>query len=517
MYVYENLDDVFVDVNQTTNTSVWLNQNQIVSWDEFNNITSITFDSAFDCVKVRLHFRSNINLSSFEGLYVDSHIVSTNNKKVLLSSFIWNTEESINTSIEPLIMGESVYTKYLDIFVPIDFLVSLNSIYPDETFSFDVLYFSIGKIGDYNNINEVISSNLSTTFNYFQRVSIADFSYYNTDVIANNISCSITPIYDYFQLSVSVENSSLLTYINGLVDSSNYIVVNDINVYVQYENTYQLTDSISTIKYTEFNEEIRYRPIIKNSYNAISYKIKYTIKILNTNTNRYEEYESTYISFNPYRYGEKVQRLNLDSPIINKIYKQEVNNIIEYVNYENTNQPIKYETKYFDSYAIKVNGNANIIIQINNIASVIVFNLSRDGELIDLGNNTHHLIFVDINGDGITIPNKLDNDIDSVNGGLLFEISTDKAKQIILSNNKNFYISHNNSTLYNGNWSSSTTISTDSIFEENQLLKAELEKVKADNVVLTQQVNTQTLVTRYKDGYVRQKKQKYIPFKNIKL
>lgn len=485
-----NLDNGYILTNSVDTTSVHINQDLIVSWDDYEsaiNKTELITDTTYN--SVRLNFRSNYTFDT--GLFLNMYLYTTNTQKVNLANVVLLDTLTPNIHITPLLIGEYSYSYYVDILIPnIDNLkndsnLSLTNtlgnilIDNEDSINSNNFQFDLGEIHNKIFITTDLGNNLSEDYTFFKQIML-DKIHVDTTNVDTGINAFIDEVNDYFVLQPQKVDESISSYINNLSSMLNttFLLLHNIELYVQFDDVYMLVDNLSSIKSNDFDTAIHYRPIIKNSYNAVSFKIKYSLKIFNNTTNISETYISEYVSHTPHKYGSNMTRLNIVNPTIHKVYNKQIKNVINYNITDNLLPQIKYETKYYNTSLITVNDKIQneLIIVINDIDTQIKFIINEDDINLNLGNNTYHLIFVKDDGTFIKIINKFDDDINSQHGELLFNITSDIIKQILTSSNNNFYIAYSNintSVLYTGNWVSSQQKNEEVIIANNIKLHKE--------------------------------------------
>lgn len=531
-YIYHNsstgynneLDDGYLITNLVDSTAVHLDQDLITSWDDYEtNLVKQVYNGDVTFNIFRLNIRSNYTFNN--PIYFNSFIDTINAVRLHLISSVLFESITPQIHITPKLVGDNSYLYYIDFLVPnIDTIIDNinvvdtlgNLLLQGDNLHDSVLNVSVGEcVNQVKNIVN-ISDNLTEEYTYFKLLEQVGFKF-NSTTINNGISGLINEVSDYFILQPIKENESITSHINTLSNKLNttFLLYSVIDLYVQYDTTFQHIDSFSSIKDKNFDEPIRFRPIILNAYKAISFKIVYTFRIFDNISNISDEYISEYVSHNTHKYGENIQRINVSQPIIHNVYNKKVNNIVKYTVSNTGTNTIKYETEYYDSNQITVNNQQQnkLIITVNDVNTNLKFNIQHNEVNLNLGNNSYLLVFIKNNGDKLEIINKFDDNINPQKGELLFSLTDKQVTDILNSSNNNFYITYNNpnnkSVLYTGSWISAEQKNEEEIITANIKLTEELDKLKADYNILRNEFNDYKLNNKPKQ-YKKYKQDDYI-------
>jgi hypothetical protein len=319
---------------------------------------------------IRLHLRTGY---SFSGRGYDGFLFQT---KVKRNSGIYNYFNStiyLNSSSfeiqnpNPFILGESSYSKYIEIKVPSLFDMYNSSTNEDFKNSF------FGATG---------VDSIPTTANYefdFKLidsvVTIGGYDYIN---IAEGKSLTLSQEDEYTDISVNVEHAIDGDYfkIYGTYDGNqaafeNYITGriatsgDDITIFYEVQVAEQLgLNYINTFNNTftqtsNYDEAIVFRPVILNSSVSSNFVLSVNMRIYNETDNTQIVKTASLIYTQPKKYGKKLLKLSLNSNfapsvVYNTLPNTSVNR--ELNQFVNSIRPSVGETKYvpvaLDTYRI---------------------------------------------------------------------------------------------------------------------------------------------------------------------
>jgi hypothetical protein len=129
---------------------------------------------------------------------------------------------------------------------------------------------------------------------------------------------------DFFELTGQVQGSTLSNFIAQLnSEGGNYIAIHQITVNEQIETNFIQTSDQMFTQTNDFDEPIRFRPIILNSAKAVSFSINYTLRLFNRNDNTQIIKKARLVSFDPKKYGRRLMKINLGTvPTVAKVYNK---------------------------------------------------------------------------------------------------------------------------------------------------------------------------------------------------
>jgi hypothetical protein len=339
---------------------------------------------------IRLHLRTGY---SFSGRKYDGFLFQT---KVKRNSGIYNYFNStvyLNSSSfetqnpNPFILGESSYSKYIEIKVPS--LVQMFSPATNEKFK-NTFFASSG------------ADSIPTTANYefdFKLidsvVTIGNYDYIN---VAEGKSLTLSQEDEYVDIAVNIEHAtdgdyfkiygtyngdqaSFENYITGRISTSG----DDITLFYEVQVAEQLgLNYINTFNNTftqtsNYDEPIVFRPVILNSSVSSNFLLSVNLRIYNETDNTQIVKTASLIYAQPKKYGKKLLKLGLNSNftpsiVYNTLPNTSVNR--ELNQFVNSIRPSVGETKYvsvaLDTYRI-MGGSTQVTIdgaEVNDLTSM---------------------------------------------------------------------------------------------------------------------------------------------------
>ena len=453
---------------------------------------------------IRLHLRTGY---SFSGRGYDGFLFQT---KIKRNSGVYNYFNSLvylnssNYEIQnpnPFILGETSYSKYVEIKVP-----SLVQMYdPNKNLEFQESFF--GTTGTTDAINTSI--NYEIDFKLISAVvTINGYDYIN---LAEGKSIVLPQEDEYVDLAVNVEHATdgdyfkiygtkdgsqtgFEGYINGKMQTSgdDLTLFYEVQVSEQIGLNYINTFTNTFTQTSQFDEAIVFRPVIMNSSISSNFLITVNLRIYNETDNTQILKVASLIYSQPKKYGKKLLKLNLNqsfSPTVvyNTLPNTSVNR--ELNQFVNSIRPDVGETKYvpvaLDTYGIvasnskistdgaDVTATADLKYDIEGIGTIVLskvsdnfikFRVAKQGDgvlnAISLV-NSEDLVLIIKSG---SIEERISHDpsfpgVDMGNGEIFFKVSKSTANRFDQSDtNQNadkFYINIKNggteSLLYYGN------------------------------------------------------------------
>lgn len=300
--------------------------------DDILNSGPLSKDVYYDTI--RLHFVSGFSFSEDDGFIFQVSFSDNNNFEHFLTSLTYLKTDSFETpNPKPFILGEKLYTNYIDIKIPsLKYLISdfrsndPNSISKLMTNSIGISHTETIKV-KVKTINSIESINGLTYFNVYETIetSLNNEDEYNTltAVIQESINGDFFEMYGEFD---NIIYEDFIAYQNTL-PNTDLVVIHDIIVKEILDNGIPVqTSEQSFVQINKFDEPYRFRPIILNSHNAVSFRIEYTLRIYNKIDNSEIIRTSSLTSYDTKKYGRKFSRINLGTvPNITKIYNEIVN------------------------------------------------------------------------------------------------------------------------------------------------------------------------------------------------
>ena len=446
------------------------------------NINYIKYDS------IRLHLRSGYSFAArgYEGFLFQIGAKRTSGVSNYLTQLVYlNTSNYEYANPKPFILGETLYSKFIEIKVPT--LIDQNA-------EFEDLFYGDGTIG---------SSDLDPTSNYNVTFKLIDkletlngYDYFLTGE-ENKFTVSREDEFqdftvvvedaadgDYFKIYGEKDNSigAFEAYIlNQITSTSDDItVLFDVDVFENIGTTEVKTFQTTYTQYEDFNTPIVFRPVIINSNIASSFSIDVTMKIWNQTDNTQIVKRASLSINQAAKYGKRLSKLKIDSPnqlteVYNVLPQLASNKIVAGIFTDNLPRTVKYVPAFVerhnviassakiqfdssnenimtqsitevDTSAFKSEG--DLVINIPPFTSYYKFVIAKkkedDVELVSF-ENAEHLVMTFGDGKQKLKFNHVSNkDINMGEGEVLFKISEANANTIRGMKNSTFYISVNN-------------------------------------------------------------------------
>ena len=305
----------------------------------------------------------------------------------------------------------------------------------------------------------------------------------------------------------------------------------DISVFVR-------TAEISYVQDSDFGDSNSFRPVLKYGGSALSFRIDYTLKILNVNTNASTDKIGSYVSFEPAKYGPELIKINLKDNIQSfDVYNKKIVNIVgntsavssEDSNITGTDLYSKNITSFKETKDVNISVNTVIINEDNeivdksasgtknvygqNLASIfitpfdsyVLFNIFDvvEDELVSFDLSKSGLIYLNFapsKGEVIKLAQENNESVKRESGQVLFRITKDTYQQIADSGNANFFITTKvgknsaETLLYSGRFLDSTQKTTDDVQNAlknlNKTIQELKETVADQSLVIAQQQTT---------------------------
>lgn len=324
---------------------------------------------------IRLHLVSGFSFEDkgdgfiFEVLFKDRN----RNKHNLLSITYRHLDSYEINNPAPFISNEKLYTNYIELKIPaLNYLINDYIINSNNNNSISNL------ISGNNGINVQETINLSLKF-INSSENINGQTYYNT---GTGKEVSLSKLDEYSGLSAVIQESTsgdffeIYGQFNGEIyqnfilnlnnmPNTDIVVVHDIIVLEQIGGNFTKTSEQSFIQTDSFDNPYRFRPIILNSHIATSYRINYTLRILNKIDNSQIIRNSQYSSFNVKKYGRKIRKINLGTvPTITNVYNKITSNLDNVIlnnkyDFNIENSPVK-QTEFVMGFKESINISASI-------------------------------------------------------------------------------------------------------------------------------------------------------------
>ena len=431
---------------------------------------TITYDT------VRLHLRSGYNFDArgYDGFLIQVAVPRVSGVKSYFTSVVYLNSSSFEIqNPKPFILGETMFSKFIEIKVPS--LVDMDA-------DFATWFFGTGS----DDVDP--TANYEITFKLIDQViDIAGFEYANTGEEVTltmpredenqDITAVLQPAADgdYFELYGEMNGSitEFDSYIQNRIQTQgdDITVFHDITVYEQISTYFDVTYEMSIVQAENFDQKIPFRPVIKNSANAVSYNIDYALRIYNEKDNTQIIKRASYTSFEVGKYGKRLRKVDL--PSSNKIFKvyNTMPNVLESRQIvQNLNTLPENQVRFVPTFIERTNivtGSTNVTVVQNEVVDASAITYYADGQsLISFSPYDNYIKFkiakqdgndliaislegadkvvLDL-GEAVTTNNLMNyNDVDLSNGEVMFKITQEMAQKAKNVANKTYTLSIQN-------------------------------------------------------------------------
>lgn len=316
--------------------------------DQYKTGGGVLYDS------VRLHLMSGYDISqNYDGFIFQIKFRDRLGVENVLSSIAFLNQDNYDKSNPaPFILGERLYSSYIDLKIP-----SLNWIIDDyisdKTDNQRLGYVMTGGVGfaQASSPGPQIDGTIICELKFISKTTkINGFTYFET---SNDVRVTLNKTDEYNLLAAYIGESPEGDYFevygkyNGIIyedfiagqnanANTDLVVIHDLSVYEQVGTTFLKTTEQSFVQSGDFGVPYNFRPVIKNSHVAVSYRIDYIMRLFNKFDNSQIIKRAQYSSFNVKKYGKKIQRINLGSiPTVSKVYNTILDETGQAISYEN--------------------------------------------------------------------------------------------------------------------------------------------------------------------------------------
>lgn len=346
---------------------------------------------------IRLHLRTGY---SFSGRGYDGFLFQT---KVKRNSGIYNYLNStvyLNSSSfeiqnpNPFILGESSYSKYVEIKVPS--LVDMNNSSTNQRFKNSFFATSgtdsIPTTANYEFDFKLIDSVVTLGgYEYIKLVEGKSLTLAQEDEYTDiSINVAHAADGDYFKIYGTYDGDQSLfeNYITGRIATSG----DDITIFYEVQVAEQLgLNYINTFNNTftqtsNYDEAIVFRPVILNSSVSSNFVLSVNMRIYNETDNTQIVKTASLIYTQPKKYGKKLLKLSLDSNfaptvVYNTLPNTSVNR--ELNQFVNSIRPSVGETKYvpvaLDTYRI-MGGSTQVTVDGAEVSDTTSMDYKKEGD-----------------------------------------------------------------------------------------------------------------------------------------
>ena len=473
--------------NYINNNLAWKggNENDLIQSqsDATANINYIKYDT------VRLHLRSGFSFAArnYEGFLFEVTTERNSGIKNYLTQLVYlNTSNYEYSNPKPFMLGEKLYTKFIDIKVPT--LIEQNTEFLDR-------FYGDGSNGS-SDLNP--SSNYGISFKLIDRLeAVGGYDYFYTGE-ENSFTVSREDEFqdftvviedaedgDYFKIYGEKDNSigAFEAHILNRISTSSddIMVMYDVDIYEFIRTSEVKTFSTTYTQYESFNDPIVFRPVIMNSNIAANFSIEVTMRIYNQTDNTQIVKRASLTLEQTGRYGKKLNKLKIDSPnqlteVYNVLPQLAANKLISGFITDSLPRSVKYVPAFIERHNIiasksivsligtgendgikdveetetgefKGENETEILIPRTNsyYKFVIAKKKSDDFEYISFDNAERMVLVFNDGKTDLKFNNIYNKDIDMGSGEILFKITKSNAIKISGMNTDKFYIN-----LYNG-------------------------------------------------------------------
>lgn len=282
----------------------------------------------YDTIKV--HLLSGFDFLESDGIMIEVLIRDRSGKKHNLASLAYLKADNYQTiNPKPLIIGERLYSNYILLKVPaLDWMTNEYLSIPNNT---NILANQLT-----SNSGLLTQSNIDVTIKYIDSTETLNGQKYfyigETSTAAVNKTDEynlLTAVVqesasgDYFEIYGEYNGDIFEDYITqlNLQPNTDMMVIHDINIFEQVGTNFLLTTEQSFIQTNDFGQPYVFRPVILNSHIAVSYRIDYTLRLLNKVDNSQVIKKAQYSSFDVKKYGRRIRKINMGTvPTVTKVY-----------------------------------------------------------------------------------------------------------------------------------------------------------------------------------------------------
>jgi hypothetical protein len=289
---------------------------------------------------------------------------------------------------------------------------------------------------------------------------------------------------DYFEIFGEKNNdiAEFEAHIVNLITTTtaSISVLFDITVFENVGTGFIETSSTSVTKVADWDEPMKFRPIIKYANTATSFAIDVVMRIYNQTENTQIVKNASITYMNAPKYGARMMKVNIASTNnLTRVYntlpdRQATRNVAQVLNSAMPKSQIKYAPTFVERVDITASPE-NVTLQDGSIASLgtggqltispfdayVKFTVSKtdNGEEKLISFNNVENVKLTFNS-GLSFNNvEIYKDIDGSKGELLFQISKANAGKIRGLENKEYYLSVDNGStetmIYKGTYSTS--------------------------------------------------------------
>ena len=322
---------------------------------------------------VRLHLLSGYNLEDLDGLLLSIEYPEISGKNCTVAQIAYlKGDEYIKFNARPIIISGRSYDRYIEVLIPS--LFSLNDeFYANPTSGALAYWLSSDNKGFLKNglisvtLREITTSSDDGTVLALTSGNVTNVTYKQQDAYSLlNAVIIENDEEDCFEYYPSWQGGFVEDLVSGLNSvGGDYYVFHELYIYEQLGFSQVQTDYFVSIQEGDFNGPKRFRPVLKNADSAYSFSIDYVMRLTDKDTGSQIVRLASVTSFEPKRYGRKIQKINLEGSVRSyKIYNKIVEETKLQVNRKVVDKKVEklFTPTFFDFNEIAVN-TSNVILK----------------------------------------------------------------------------------------------------------------------------------------------------------
>jgi len=415
---------------------------------------------------VRFHFVAGFDFNDFRALILSVKHVENDDKSNLFANILLAPEtiaELISFNPKPLFLGDALYDRYVDLFVPS--IKNINEDYTaapvqSSTFVAAITPNSLGgstgfiKNGTiYLGLSEcakrkTIFTNIGQKYDAFE-VS----EYYEAPLSQSNEFDGVgayvneSAVGDFIEFYMTFNSgfpSDLIAILNSRNPADSWIIIHQISVFEQVGSAFINTSRFVFFQEDRFDEPNVFRPVLRNAHEAISLSIDYVSRLTNRRNGEQIIREASFSLVSPKKYGRNLITIPLlDKPQSQRIYNKIIRKNFEatklfiepsmlndqnqaFTNSTTTVTKTEYVPIFFNNSNISIS-NTSALIKTSDSNEEVVFGPGKLRFVISPFDNLIKLkVYTSNSSSSSTTPIPLDLNINSAKYRLVFETSNGK-------------------------------------------------------------------------------------------
>lgn len=354
-YTTKNIRDLTA-VPISNNTYAYIDSEKIPNYIAYDPKISETTLAGYNVVmdKVRFHFVAGFDFNDFRALILNVKNVENDTKNNLFASILLAPEtiaELISFNPKPLFLGNALYDRYIDIFVPS--IKNINEDYvtapvPSSTFAAAITPNSLGGSTGfvYNGtiyiglaecrVRKTLFTDIGQSYETFE-VS----EYYEAPLSQSNEFDNVGAYVneslagDFIEFYMTFNSgfpSDMLAILNSRNPADDWIIIHQLSVFEQVGTAFLNTSRLIFFQEDRFDEPNVFRPVLRNANEAVSMSIDYLARLTNRRNGEQIIREASFSMISPKKYGRNL----ITIPLLDKPQSQRIYNKIIRKNFEAT-------------------------------------------------------------------------------------------------------------------------------------------------------------------------------------